>query len=469
MNSEQSLILAVDCGSTNLKIALFTQELERVYELSTPVVYTVNDGCRMEFDPQGIRTAFSQAIDRLLTESGTPAADVGVVAFGSQAQTFCMVESASGDAVTPFFSWLDKRAEKECVQARAELGTNFHEHCSFAPAIPQLEVCKALWLKDRQPKSMEESYHHTFLPGYLAMGLGAPNTVDRNLAAMGGMYSLRTGKWWTEALALCGLSTEQMPRLVDVGEGIVTKHCPKGCPFEPGLRIVYAGNDQTAGAFGNGCDEDGVLVTLGTALVAYACRGDSPGPFHKSTFWGPYPGGSWYELATRDEGCFALDQARKTIASGVSTRWVDDAALSVIEQDLVENAPLFLPGEAGSAGAWTTQGTDEQKAYAILEGISFSLRTLLEEDMSLQCSECDLSVIGGGSRSEVWLRIIASTLGCSICRGTGDGLLGAAAMALGVEPPQVGRGPRISPDPQLTPILDKRYSKWRRKNLKSTI
>jgi sugar (pentulose or hexulose) kinase len=92
--------------------------------------------------------------------------------------------------------------------------------------------------------------------------------------------------------------------------------------------------------------------------------------------------------------------------------------------------PFFYPERFGEAGAWSGRAGLQQGAYATLEGISFTLRQLVVEDMA--CSPAkELTATGGGSASRVWLQLIADVVGCPVSRGTGDSLLGAARMALG--------------------------------------
>ena len=52
MNREY--ILALDCGSTNFKTALFDGQLRRTAEHAAPVVYSLWDAPRSEFDPERI-------------------------------------------------------------------------------------------------------------------------------------------------------------------------------------------------------------------------------------------------------------------------------------------------------------------------------------------------------------------------------------------------------------------------------
>jgi sugar (pentulose or hexulose) kinase len=81
--------------------------------------------------------------------------------------------------------------------------------------------------------------------------------------------------------------------------------------------------------------------------------------------------------------------------------------------------------------AWqgSFSGVDE-KAYAVLESITFDLYKLVFDDLAAPEGTL-LQVIGGGSHSELWLQLIADVLKCPVSVGSGDSLLGAAAMAAG--------------------------------------
>ncbi|MDX9980972.1 MAG: FGGY family carbohydrate kinase [Lentisphaeria bacterium] len=438
------LVLAVDCGSTNLKAGLFDAGLERLAEISAPVVYTCQGPERYEFSPE---TFWHSACGAML-ELGD-LAGITDLALSSQAQTFLFTDPG-GKPLTPLVSWLDRTAAAAAAEARKQLGADFHPHCSFPEPIPQLQLCKARQWRDRDPALANARL--VTLPGWLALHLGAENGTDENLAAMGGLYSLSRRDWWAEALAFAGLRADQLPRLVRLGEAIPARPAIPG--FPPDLRVTFAGNDQTAGAYGNGVGEGTVLATLGTALVAYRCVGNRPGACRPGVFRGPYPGNRHYELATRDEGCLALDRMRQERFSGLAVREFDQLALTY--QPTLESV-LFHPERQA------LPATDHQTelAYATLEGIGFALRELLEENLGLARGRETVKLAGGGGKSPVWRQLIASILACPTSRAEGDALLGAAALALGIEPSAGSGQGRCEPDPAQVELLERRYRRWR--------
>jgi xylulokinase len=125
-------------------------------------------------------------------------------------------------------------------------------------------------------------------------------------------------------------------------------------------------------------------------------------------------------------------------------------------------APRFHPDRIASGRPWsTTPDEAPAAAYAVLEGICFALRRLIETILPPAGRSRRTAVIGGGSRSELWLDLLAQVLCSPLTRGSGDALLGAAALHLGVP---VGQGPSgvvvWKPDPERAQPLEARYRQW---------
>lgn len=447
---DERLILALDCGSTNLKTGLFDSGLRRLAESAVPVTYMHHGPDRYEFAAEPFWQDAVEAIRAVCLAGGVGLRRVTDLALSSQAQSFLFADE-QGHPLTPVVSWLDRTATDSAGAAERTLGDGFHQHCSCPSPLPQLQLCKVHQRLTQQPSLAHAQL--LSLPGWLAYRLGAGNVTDANLAAMGGLYSLAQGDWWPEALAFAGLEAASLPRLVSLGEAVLTTNrCPE-LGLLPGLRVVFAGNDQTSGAYGNGIDEDTVLATLGTALVAYRCAGAKRGPYHDSSFWGPYPGGRYYELATRDEGCLALDRVR----GECPVAEFDRRAALFRTQTTVDSA-LFWPARVGEFPK--TDRADET-AYATLEGIAFSLRELLEDGLGLSLGNRTVKLAGGGGKSPVWRQIIADVLDCATVQAHGDSLLGAAAMAAGVPVQPEPAAGLCLPDPTQVSLLEQRYQRWR--------
>lgn len=452
------MILSLDLGTTNLKAAVFDAAAQRVGEASVAAPYTCNDGERVEMDAEAVWQALLELIRSACGSAGCEQSEIESVAVASQAQNVVVV-GEDGGARTPIISWLDKRSAPEAAELWQALGEGWHDHCSFNMLSGQMQIAHVLRLRRNMPEAFAGTFKVAPMPAFLFERLCGMNLTDHNLAAMSGLFSLAERDWRQRALDLCGIGAACMPQLVPVGAAVPARPDCSALCFAGTVRLVPAGNDQTAGAFGVGCREGETVVTLGTALVAYRFAGTEPGPFHAQSSWGPYPGGGYYEMSHTEEGCLALDWARELLLPGERVGRFDELAAAGAAR-LEQDSGFFFPARVRTPGAWSCPGAaPAEKAYAVLEGITFSLRTLAREHLSIGPG-ASLRAVGGGSKSRFWLQLIADVLECRATRGSGDALLGAALMSLGQTAATRG-GDELAPDPRRAELLAARYSRWR--------
>jgi len=423
------MILGIDLGSTVFKANLFDRDMVMRGRGTAPVVYAPCKEGRVEMPVSETESALRAAIDGALGSASVKAGDLDAIAVTSQAQTFTVL-AAGGAARMPFVSWRDARAESS-PNAAATL-PDFDQHCSVCEFMPLLMVAKLAWLREQSEiRSIGADELVLMLPTWFILQMTGNAVVDTNLAAMSGLYSLREGDWWDEALRVCGIRACNLPALAGLGSvaGSTVKSAERyGLP--PGIPVVLAGNDQTAGAYGAGIhDQDALLITLGTAQVAYvACpRVPPPAP---GVIRGPYPGGLGYQLVADDHGAGTVHWAR-TVLDGCGSESLFERAASRGAADC-GGVRFIADGPAGS-GRWvedTQRATEADKARAVLLCLVERLAAMLGR-LQPTVSEKRLLVAGGGSNSEVWLDCLRQQLGKSLHRiEAASPARGAAHLAL---------------------------------------
>ena len=429
------MILALDLGSTNFKAGVFDRSLAVRGVGNSPLEYQHGPGGRVELDAEHVAWAIRRAIRGTIDEAGVGPEAIRAVSVTSQAQTFTVVDEAGGVKM-PFISWQDTRAGEACESLRRDPAlADFGEHCSFGEMLEVLQVCQIKHIQTRQAGVIGPRDRVFNLPTYFVYLCTGEAAIDENLAAMSGLYSLGLGDWWPSALEACRLSREQLPKLVPVGS--VASHTDRdarefGLP--EGIPVVLAGNDQTAGAFGADLHERGaLLITLGTAQVAYACTEEISAP-DPAWIRGPYPGGRHYRMAADGCGGGLINWAR-TVLSGCET---DEAFFAEVDsaepgcRGLVFDAELPADG-----GAWRNIGlhhTPAQFARSIVESLVKRMGAMVRR-LNVEQSGGEVLVAGGGSRSATWVGILCEELGVRLAVTEADPLRGAARMALALDLP----------------------------------
>jgi len=448
------MILATDLGSTNLKAALFTPDGRRIGMALRPLQYSIRTNERAELDCECVQRCIMGLVEDTAASAGVSTGDIKRISITSQAQTFCICDG-EGCPVSPLIGWTDARASAEAKELLVELGQAFHRTTGIPSVSPLLTISKVLWWKRRH--GLPADARVVFLPSHLAMLLGARQVTDFNLAAMSGLYSITEGGWWQEALDLVGVTAVQMGDAVAPGVAVPTSSKRRPAGFSPDLEIVLAGNDHTAGAVGCGCAEGRPILTLGTAGVLYRIAGQEAGPYASGGLWGPYPGGGHYELLCLNHAGSALDWADEYLFGRLDSPQFVERAKTV---PIAETLPLFNPRSWGSGQAWVGEGTCEEKAYAVLEGIAFALRNMAGDHFSGKNGE--MLLLGGGSRLDFWVQLVADVFDQTLVREKRDGLDGVAVLA-GVPMVSDSLLSKIfSPSSEKRPLLEARFARWRR-------
>lgn len=411
------MILAIDLGSTSFKAAVFDARLREVAMGSHRLVHRFGAGGHVDVDVASVHAALRGALEAAKVRGR----DIRIIALTSQAQTFTLVD-ARGRAQRPFISWQDSRAIKACADLKRLL-KDFAEHSSFGDLLPALQV--SLLRHVRPGRGLMALK----LPSYVVRLLSGESVTDDNIAAMSGLYSMPLRAWWPDALRACGLREAQLPRVVPVGEVAAdTAAAARHFGLPAGIPIVLAGNDQTAGGYAAALEKrQSLLITLGTAQVAYACSARMPKPA-PGVIRGPYPGGLFYRMAADGCGGAVVNWAKTILKDcGDDNRYFDQAG----------RAPRGCHGLAFDAsldvgkGGWRNLGlhhTEADMARSVIESLSRRMADMVR-GLGVRVKGQTVLAAGGGSLRPLWRQEVADALGARLVTTEANPLLGAARMA----------------------------------------
>jgi xylulokinase len=254
--------------------------------------------------------------------------------------------------------------------------------------------------------------------------------------------------------------------------------------LRPGIPVAGGGGDNAASAVGIGAVRPGQgFVSLGTSGVIFRVTDHfRPNPDQAlHAFCHALPG-TWHQMSVMLSAASALRWARELLGLPSEAALLDRvAALTPVQR---VRAPIFLPylsGERSPHNDAHAQGvlfglTGEHEAasigHAVIEGVAFGLRDGWAS-MGVGVGEVGaLSLVGGGARSALWARLIASVLGVPLTThegGEAGGALGAARLAwlsVGGDLDAVCAAPPVrecfDPDAAQAALLDARYARYRR-------
>ena len=241
--------------------------------------------------------------------------------------------------------------------------------------------------------------------------------------------------------------------------------------------------DQAAGAVGVGVAEPGPLsVVLGTSGVVFAAsRAYRPEPEARlHTFCHAVPG-TWHAMGVMLSAAGSLAWLRQALGGAPydelladAERWEPGTEGLLFQPYLAgERTPHAAPDARGTFVGLTLRHDRGALVRAVLEGVAYGLRDSLELLRAVGVEATSARVSGGGARSELWLRIVASTLGLPLERtAVEEGAAYGAALLGGVASgafASVGEAidacvrvrDRVEPDPEWRSAYADGYRRYR--------
>jgi xylulokinase len=427
-------ILAHDLGTTGDKATLFDAVtgavVASVFEAYSTAYPHPNWA---EQDPADWRRALylgtRQLLEQAAARGGVTPSDIAVVSF-SGTMNGALAVDAAGVPLRSVILWADQRGIAEAkllgdrcgeVQVYRTTGTRITPSCSAA---------KFLWIQRHQP----EIYHrtHVFLQSkdYAAFLLTGIFASDYSDASNTNLFGLEARTWSTDLVAAAGLSPAKLPALFP-STAVIGRVTPQAAALTgllSGTPVVIGGGDGACATVGAGAVHPGdAYINIGSsAWLAVTARRPLLDP-EMRTFNLAHldpelvmalgsmqaAGGAfdWLERLLRGEGEANLHEALSTQAASVPP---GANGLLFLPYLLGERSPYWNPQACGAfVGLTMTHGRPEM-ARAVLEGVAFNLRLILD---ALQAQEIEIPVmrlIGGGARSPLWRQILADVLGVPI-------------------------------------------------------
>ena len=439
-------VLAVDQGSSGTKVAVFDGAGTLLAHAARRTVVAHPEVVAAEADPRTWWDALVEAVRQVLET--VPAERIGAVGFTGFMHTV-VPATANGDVAGPTLLWPDQRP-------LADADGKHH------PGVERVR-----WSRREDPAAAVRWY----LPvkDYLRFRLTGTARTDHYEAGGTGFLDRPGGDWSAEAAGYAGVDIGAFPALgapTDLA-GTVTPEAARATGLRAGTAVVTGTGDWMATLLGaNAVLPARACVYLGTAGVA----GGFASPAAAAALTEPV--------------CFAA-----ATATGSAVDWsagllgvagAADLAARAAQAPAGARGVTFLPhlmGERGNGSRPHARGallgltlahTQADVARAVLEGTALWLRAIAGDDLAAR-DPAEIVAVGGGARSEVWLRILAAVLGrdLAVPAVTEAALLGAALIAargtgMPADPGEWVRTARTVPaEPELVKTYAARFDEFR--------
>jgi xylulokinase len=402
-----------------------------------------------------------------------------------------VIVNADGSPLRNAIIWADQRSTAEVDELIAQFGAERLAQTAGTLPATGFMVSSLLWLKKHgaiDPLELDGVY--AVLPkDYVRNRMCGGLATEITDASSSGLFDVRDHHWIRDITALFeGHTALDFPNVLRPEEiaGTLHRRAAEQLGLPEGIPVAAGCADQVAQALGNGLIDPGQgSVTIGTGGQVFAVL-DSPRAVPQLHTFCHAPKDRWYMLGAM-------------LSAGLSLRWLrdllgmtgDPAAyeqLSALAAEVPagadglyflpyligERAPLLDPRARGVFMGLTLRHGRGHMARAIMEGVAFALRQIIEVMEEQGVAFNTLIASGNGLSSPLWRQIAADVLGKPLVTasggeraGIGAAMLGGIAAGIYTDYHQARRivppvGTATEPDQKRAAFYSERYAQFRK-------
>ncbi len=434
-------LLGIDLGTSSVKVLAVEADGTIIGEASKSYMVNYPKENWAEQNPEDWWKGTKEAIKTLIQNYPILKNTIHAISFSGQMHGLVILDE-NNQVLRPAILWCDQRTEKECESITAFFGQEKLTQYIGNKMLPGFTAPKILWVKQYEP-SIYMKIRHILLPkDYIRFRLTGDYATDFSDASGMALLDVKNKKWSKELLKHLEIDETVLPKLYHSYEitGRISNDIMTELGLEGDIPVIAGASDQAAGAIGTGTVEEGMVsVTLGTSGVVFSAHNqyavDAKNRLHAFC----HANGKYHSMGVMLSAASCLKW------------WVEDIHPDLAFEEILEEAEnteskpklIFLPYLMGERTPYsdpdakgcfiglTMNTTRGEMTRAVLEGVAYGLRDSLEILRDIHIPIREIRVIGGGSKSKLWIHILANVFNTPIqmINTNQGGALGAALLA----------------------------------------
>jgi len=452
--SQNHYILAHDLGTTGNKTTLFdaadgtaTATAFKAYETAYPHPNWA------EQDAADWWRAVRESTQELLNTSGVAPGDIAVVSFSGMMNGALAVDSA-GTPLRSAIIWADQRATAEAEFLAQHCGMEqVYRRTGHRPGA-SYTAAKMLWVQRHQAEVYACTHQFLQAKDYAAYKTSGVFATDYSDASGTNLFDLDRREWALDMIEAVGLDPHKLPPAHPSHTviGQVTAQAAAETGLLAGTPVVIGGGDGACATVGAGSVHPGDAYNYIGSSSWIAVTAEQPlyDPQMRTFTFAHLDPELYFPTGTTQCAGGSYDWLERLLRGKDETRLYDEMSAAAAAVEPGARGLLFLPyliGErsphwnplarGGFVGLTMSHGRAEV-ARAVLEGVAFTLKMILDAFLEQGTAIQAMRLIGGGARSALWRQILAdvyelpilrpallaeaTSLGAAIAGGVGAGL-----------------------------------------------
>lgn len=412
-------ILAIDVGTTLLKVGIFTSYLEEKYTTSRRYQFNLYDQGKADIHPKEWWLSLSSCCDELKGHLSS----VGVISLSVTTPGLVPMDE-NGRALGPAILFFDGRSRRQAKAIRERVGEDFFlTHTCNLPVSGGSSLASILWIKEKQPETWGKVAKFGHTNTYLVKRLTGRWAIDPSTTSITGLYNTAGNDltWNEEILHAAEIPEHLLPPLMHshsaVGEILPT--VAEELHLHPKTVVLCGGNDAVLGSLSGDVIEPGVISNInGTCEITAVCV-DHPVRSPNFNVRCHVIPGLWLTFFVLNTGGSALEWFRQIFCQDMTREhffnefvplvikeFINSPNIDALEQEIPVYTPLLQGSrysldllKAGFQGL-TLETTREQLLLSVLKGNENYHANHLTELSGLIKMGSRVLMTGGGAKIE---------------------------------------------------------------------
>jgi xylulokinase len=478
-----SLTLGIDLGTSGIKAVILEDAARVVASAAHPVAVSIPHLGWSEQDPDLWVSTVWACLDNLAASHPAEMAAVSGIGLSGQ-MLACLILDADLKPLRPAMLWNDQRAIAECADLSARV-PDIGNRTNGTPD-PGITAPKLLWLAKNEPRVLAQARMLMLTKDYVRLALTGEVASDPTDAGGTQLFDCRAGAWDANLCHAVNWDPAHLPPILNPWDaaGSLRPKLAQRWGMRAGLPVATGCGDNMGSTLGAGAATPGdAVLTIGTSGVA--CLVDarfSPGPQYAILTSAHAAPDTYLSMGVVMAATAALDWTAKLTGQTPADLAAAAAALTAAQ---MAEAPIFLPAlngirtplnrpdAMGRLDGLHPGVTPASLGYALLEGVAFQFADCIAAQRAVGVTPPHrFLAVGGGTRSTLWVQLLASLLdhpidlpdGSDVAGPAGAARLAAVAAGAPVATLSTPRPARatIRPDPQLAALIAPRKARFDR-------
>lgn len=420
-------MLAIDLGTTNWKVALYSIHGKLVDILRTPTITHCDESGNSYYDATEIWGRTSELCRNMLQKHAVSIAAVSVT---SVAESIVGIK-ANGEVIAEVLAWFDVRAAKQIYEIESLISADEIYSITGLDMNPIFSLPKIMWIRENRPKDYEKAVKWLQIADYINYKLTGEFVTDYTLASRTLAYDIRRKDWSRTILDKVGVPISVMPQIIESGTriGAVRNIASVQTGIPAGTPVVVGGNDHPCASLATSVvTENSILDSSGTAesflyitkpghQIRIEFKGQRTCSFlqrDRYALWGGIisSGRSFdWAMTTFEAKDLQNGTSREAILERVAKAKGMSSGLIFYPHIRGSGAPYWNPNASGAFVGIRDLFNGDNFMRSVIESLCMQARIIVEMEQEVAgCEAKKICVVGGSSNNLLWQRIKADIL-----------------------------------------------------------